>query len=62
MKFEATIRVTYEVSPEEAPGAYGTTDPKIMAEIDQEGFQDHPESLLALVGPEGFTVEVKPVA
>lgn len=61
MKFEAVIRVTYEVSPEEATGAYGTSDPERMARIDQEGFQDHPESLLALVGPEGFTVEVKPL-
>lgn len=61
MKFEAIIRVPYEVNPEEAPGAYGTSDPVRMAEIDQEGFKDHPESLLALVGPEGFTVEVRPI-
>lgn len=60
MKFEAVIRVPYEVNPEEAEGAYGTSDPEKMSEIDQEGFKDHPESLLALVGSEGFT-EVRPI-
>jgi len=34
MKFEAVIRVSYEVSPEEAQGACGTSDPVRMAEID----------------------------
>ncbi len=63
MKFEATIRVRYEVLDEQAPEAYGTSDPKKMAEIDQDSFKNYPESLLALAhhGPEGFTVEVRHV-
>jgi hypothetical protein len=61
VKFEAVIKVTYEINDEEASDAYGTFDPGIMAQIDQEAFQNHPESLLAMVGPEGFTVEVRSV-
>ena len=61
MKFEATIRVVYEVDSKYLDGIYGTTDPNEAAKIDQGNFEDHPESLLSLVDSEGFTVEVRVV-
>lgn len=62
MKFRLTMVYEYDVSDEEAEGAYETSDPQEMAEIDRKNLLDDPGAVNLLVDwSPPVTVTIVPV-
>lgn len=60
MKFNVTVTYTYEVADKGINREYGTTDPLVMADIDQENLQNDPGIIGSDLTAEQYTVKVVP--
>jgi hypothetical protein len=63
MKFKATMTIEYEVRDEVLMANYGSTDPKVCAEVYQVAFEEDPGGfLVAADSDEGVIVKVEAFA